>query len=64
MTETHVKVTLDKCLMALLGRQELIELWWTTCNLGFKGKTPLEVYQSGEEGRQEVIGYITSFLQK
>lgn len=64
MTETHVKVTLDKCLMALLGRHELVEAWWTSSNKGFENKTPLEVYQSGEEGRQKVIGYITSFLQK
>jgi hypothetical protein len=42
----------------MIGRAELVDLWWDSPNKAFDGKTPNEVYFSGEEGRQKVINYI------
>lgn len=56
-----VKRTLDRILLGLLGRQELVDQWWVGANKAFDNKTPLEVYQSTEENRQKVIDYITFF---
>ena len=55
---TIVKLTLNRLLFAMLGRTELVDQWWQSPNKGFDGKTPDEVYLSGEEGRQKVINYI------
>lgn len=55
---TTVKVTLNRLLFAMIGRAELVDLWWDSPNKAFDGKTPNEVYFSGEEGRQKVINYI------
>lgn len=55
---TTVKVTLNRLLSAMIGRAELVDLWWDSPNKAFGGKTPNEVYLSGEEGRQKVINYI------
>jgi hypothetical protein len=55
---TTVKVTLNRLLFAMIGRAELVDLWWDSPNKAFDGKTPNEVYLSGEEGRQKVINYI------
>ena len=56
--EVVVKVTLNKMLFALIGRNELVEAWWSSPNKGFNSKTPDEVYQSGPDGRKEVARYI------
>lgn len=53
-----VKLQIDKILMSMLGRKELVERWWYTSNKKFEDKTPYEVYQSGEEGRKKVNDYI------
>jgi hypothetical protein len=60
---TVVKSDIDKWLLALLGRQELVEQWWTGSNYHFGFKTPLEVYQGTDEQRESVIGYVRSFVQ-
>jgi hypothetical protein len=57
-----VKVNLNKYLYTLLGRQELIDSWWHSPNKAFENKTPDEVYQSGEEGREKVAKYILGFI--
>lgn len=53
-----VKRTLDRILLGLLGRQELVDQWWVGANKAFDNKTPLEVYQSTEENRQKVVDYV------
>ena len=53
-----VKKQLDKVLLALLGRHELVDLWWNSSNKAFDNSHPLDVYQSNEEDRQKVINYI------
>ena len=55
---TVVKVTLNRLLFAMLGRIELVDQWWQSPNKGFDGKTPDEVYLSGEDGRKKVADYI------
>lgn len=57
----EVKLTLNKMLFAMFGRHELVDQWWISPNKGFDGKTPDEVYQSGEEGRRKVVNYILGF---
>ncbi len=61
MDEIKTRFTLNKILFALLGRNELVEGWWISSNKAFEGKTPEEVYHSGEDGRKEVARYILSF---
>lgn len=55
---TVVKVTLNRFLFAMLGRAELVDQWWQSPNKAFEGKTPDEVYLSGEDGRKKVADYI------
>ena len=55
---TVVKVTLNRLFFAMLGRIELVDQWWQSPNKGFDGKTPDEVYLSGEDGRKKVADYI------
>lgn len=55
---TDVKLTLNRLLFAMMGRAALVEEWWDTSNKAFDGKTPNEVYWSGDEGRKKVINYI------
>ena len=55
---TIIKLTLNKYLYALLGRQELVDQWWESPNRAFEGRTPNEVYLSGEDGRKQVSKYI------
>lgn len=54
----HIKVTLNRILLSLVGREELVEEWWVSPNKAFEQKTPNEVYLSSDEGRQQVIDYI------
>ena len=46
----------------MLGRHELVDQWWETTNKAFDGKTPNEVYWSGEDGRKQVAKYIIDNL--
>lgn len=55
-----VKVVINKYLYALLGRVELVNSWWITKNKAFDNKTPNEVYQLSEEGRNRVHDYVMS----
>ncbi len=60
---TVVKLDIDKWLLSLLGRQELVEQWWISPNWHFGMKTPIEVYQGTDKQRQSVIDYVWSFMQ-
>jgi uncharacterized protein (DUF2384 family) len=55
---------LNECLMSLLGSEELVEKWWLSKNKGFDMKTPQEVWDSGEEGKELVIHYLLFFLTR
>jgi hypothetical protein len=62
--ETVVKVALNRALLAMLGKQSLVERWWHMPNKYWNGDTPESIYQSGPAGRSEVKKYILSYLQK
>lgn len=49
------KERLDRLLLALVGREELVDMWWTNQNRAFDFKTPNEVYL---ESPDKVINYI------
>lgn len=53
------KVDCDNMLMALLGRQDLIDRWWDSPNMHFGMKLPIDVFNSGEDGQASVVSYVT-----
>jgi hypothetical protein len=53
------KVDCDNMLMALLGHQELVDRWWDSPNLQFDLKHPIDIFNSGEDGRQAVVSYVS-----
>jgi hypothetical protein len=56
-----IKSDINKLLIKLLGRVELVDAWWFTSSMVFNDRTPNEVYQSGEAGRQAIFNYVMSF---
>ena len=58
MYKIYTRTTLNEMLYDLIGRAELVDKWWESSNKAFDGKTPNEVYWSGEEGRRRVADYI------
>lgn len=56
-----IKSDINKLLLALLGRGDLVRNWWESPNVFFGGETPDEVYQKGSEGRKKVFDYVTKF---
>ena len=53
-----IKSNVNQYLYAMLGRPELVDLWWDKPNKAFDMKTPNEVYQTGPDGRQKVYDYV------
>jgi hypothetical protein len=56
----YTKQTLELYLRELLGSYDLVDQWWHSSNKAFNGKTPIEIYHSGEEGRVRIADYILS----
>jgi len=42
--KSEIKSKYDGLLMALLGKEALVERWWVSKNKAFDMKTPLEMY--------------------
>ena len=61
MKQIYVRSQLNRILFGLLGRVELVDNWWHSSNKAFNGKTPNEIYHSGEQGKQDVASYILKF---
>lgn len=61
MSDVFVKTDLDKLLYGLLRRTDLIEQWWDTPNAAFNNRSPIQTYQSGDEGRRQIRDYILQF---
>ncbi len=61
MKQIFVRSQLNKILFGLLGSHSLVDAWWYSSNKAFDGKTPNEIYWSGEEGRVKVADYILQF---
>jgi hypothetical protein len=57
--DTIIKKDVNRYLLMLLGRYELIERWWTSPNKAFQNRTPDAVYQTGPKGRVEVYSYVS-----
>lgn len=58
--EEFYKERLDRLLMALVGTEELVEKWWNSPNLAFKGQYPIKVFDNDPN---KVINYIlTQFV--
>lgn len=53
------KADCDNMLMALLGRQELVDRWWDSPNMHFDFKHPIDVFNLNDDGRQAVVSYVT-----
>lgn len=49
----------DNMLMALLGRQEFVDKWWDSPNLHWDLRHPIDVFNSGDDGRQSVVNYLS-----
>ena len=63
-TEVITKIQINRCLLAMLGREQLMYDWWNSANRAFDGQTPEQVYQSGAAGRRQVRDYVFSHLQR
>lgn len=61
MKQIYVKSQLNRILFGLLGSYQLVDQWWHSSNREFNGKTPNEIYYSGEQGKQDVASYILKF---
>jgi len=61
MTDTIIKSDINRMLLALLGRDELVDAWWSGQNMHFGLQTPNDVYMTGPLGRQKVFDYVASF---
>jgi hypothetical protein len=48
----------------MIGRDDLVEAWWTSENRYFSSQTPNDVWITGADGEKKVINYVLSFLQK
>lgn len=49
-------LNLNEILLQLLGKQELVELWWASPNKAFDGAIPDDILHS--DRRNEVVKYI------
>jgi hypothetical protein len=47
----------DELLVAMLGKKELVNLWWTSPNKAFGNNTPNFAY---DQSPTEVLGYLNS----
>ena len=55
----------DTCLDALLGNNtETRDWWWNSANKGLQGQSPKQVWESGEEGEKQILGYLFYYLQR
>jgi hypothetical protein len=61
MTEHIItKIEINRYLHAMLGRVDMIDLWWDSPNKAFNDKTPNDVYLADAEGRKRVYQYVMS----
>jgi hypothetical protein len=58
------KQNCDLFLKGLLGKDELVEKWWESKNLGFDNQSPQQVFDSGEKGKEQVFEYIMSYSMR
>ena len=49
---------INEVLFGLLGSPEMVQKWWLSPNVTFQLRCPQEVWDSGEEGKDEVEMYV------
>lgn len=54
------KESLDSALMAMLGRKDLVDRWWTSPNYYFNLSEPIDLWEKDDEGKLSVAHYIIS----
>ena len=59
MKYNQTKVDCDKMLFALLGSEKLVNQWWQSANYAFNMSTPIDLFNSSEDGRQAVFNYLS-----
>lgn len=59
--QEKIKAALNECLMAMIGSEELVEVWWKSPNKAFEMMTPEQVW---ETDYNRVRSYVVGFLQK
>lgn len=64
MTKTIIKSDVNKYLYKILGNNFMVDSWWNTENFHFDLRTPEEVYQSGDQGRQQVYEYVSNAFER
>jgi hypothetical protein len=47
-------IAIDDMLLALLGKQEYVEMWWNSANANFKFAKPIDC------DREEVYNYVSA----
>jgi hypothetical protein len=49
---------INRHLFSMLGSAELVYKWWESPNKYWEGNTPASVFETGEQGVQEVYNYV------
>lgn len=49
---------INRHLFGMLGKSDLVFKWWESPNKYWKGETPATIYETSEEGKQEVYNYV------
>jgi hypothetical protein len=49
----------NRLLFSLLGSNDLVKQWWNSPNKHWDGKTPLEIWSTGNNGNKEVWSYVS-----
>ena len=50
------KDELDRCLLAILGKQEFVDIWWESPNIAFNMETPMNT--DWEKVQEYILGHI------
>jgi hypothetical protein len=58
VTNLSPKEKLNIVLFSMLGSDELVGQWWRSPNYHWALSTPDDVWESGEDGKKQVIQYI------
>lgn len=55
---------IDQYLFSLMGSHELVKKWWTSPNKAFDMQTPLQVWETDQNGPEMVTKYVLSFCYR
>lgn len=52
---------INDILHGLIGSPEYVQRWWLSPNINWELKCPQEVWDSGEDGQDEVWNYVLTY---